>query len=170
VQAPGGISMYYDVGQGQGWQRNIVMDGSPHLPASIRQWFGDSRGRWEGNTLVIDVTNFTAKTDYQGSRENLHLIERWTRTGPTSLEYVVTIEDPTVWTRPWTVKQEFARQNDQENRLYTEPRCTEGNYGFPGLMHGRREEDRLFAEGRGPDPATRDAMKAGFILDDDPLR
>jgi hypothetical protein len=59
VQTPGGISMFYDVGQGQGWQRNIVMDGSPHLPASIRQWYGDSRGRWEGNTLVIDVTNFS---------------------------------------------------------------------------------------------------------------
>jgi hypothetical protein len=70
VQTPGGISMFYDVGQGQGWQRNIVMDGSPHLPAGIRQWYGDSRGHWEGNTLVIDVTNFSAKTDFQGSREN----------------------------------------------------------------------------------------------------
>jgi hypothetical protein len=79
VQTPGGISMFYDVGQGQGWQRNIVMDGSPHLPAGIRQWYGDSRGHWEGNTLVIDVTNFSAKTDFQGSRENLHVVERWTR-------------------------------------------------------------------------------------------
>ncbi len=103
VQTPGGISMFYDVGQGQGWQRNIVMDGTPHLPANIRQWYGDSRGHWEGNTLVIDVTNFSPKTDFQGSRKNLHLVERWTRTGPTTLEYVVTIEDPTVWTRPWTV-------------------------------------------------------------------
>jgi hypothetical protein len=170
VQTPGGISMYYDVGQGQGWQRNIVMDGSPHLPAAIRQWYGDSRGHWEGNTLVVDVTNFSPKTDYQGSRENLHLVERWTRTGPNSLEYVVTIEDPTVWTRPWTVKQEFTRQSDRDNRLYYEPRCIEGNYGLPGLMHGRREEDRNFAEGRGRDPATRDAMKGGFIFDDDPLR
>jgi hypothetical protein len=82
VQTPGGISIFYDVGQGQGWQRNIVMDGSPHLPASIRQWYGDSRGHWEGSTLVIDVTNFSPKTDFQGARENLHLIERWTRTGP----------------------------------------------------------------------------------------
>src|SRR5215470_12361371 len=78
VQTPGGISVFYDVGQGQGWQRNIVMDGSPHLPASIRQWYGDSRGHWEGNTLVIDVTNFSPKADFQGSRENLHLVERWT--------------------------------------------------------------------------------------------
>jgi hypothetical protein len=156
VQTPGGISIFYDVGQGQGWQRNIVMDGSPHLPASIRQWYGDSRGHWEGTTLVIDVTNFSPKTDYQGSRENLHLVERWTRTGPRTLAYEVVIEDPTVWTRPWTVKQEFSRQSDAENRIYYEPRCVEGNQGLPGLLHGRRAEDLAFAEGRGPDPFTGD--------------
>jgi hypothetical protein len=172
VQTPGGIAIYYDVGQGQGWQRNIVMNGSPHLPAHVRQWYGDSRGHWEGDTLVVDVTNFSPKTDYQGARENLHLVERWTRTGPTSLEYVVTAEDPSVWTRPWTAKQEFTRQSDAENRVYYEPRCIEGNFGLPGIMHGRREEERAFAEGRGPDPLTRDAMKGGFIFDDDlfPLR
>jgi hypothetical protein len=170
VQTPGGISMFYDVGQGQGWQRNIVMNGSPHLPANIRQWYGDSRGHWEGNTLVIDVTNFSPKTDFQGSRENLHLVERWTRTGPTSLEYAVTIEDPTVWTQRWTVKQEFTKQSDQENRTYYEPRCIEGNYGFPGLLHGRRMEEVAFAQGRGPDPATIDNIKGGFLLEEDPLR
>ena len=170
VQTPGGISIFYDVGQGQGWQRNIVMDGSPHLPANIRQWYGDSRGHWDGDTLVLDVTNFSPKTDFQGSRENLHLVERWTRTGPSTLEYEVTIEDPTVWTKAWTVKEEFTRQSDRDNRLYTEPRCVEGNYGLPGIIHGRRMEERAFAEGRGPDPATRDAMKDGFIFDDEPLR
>ena len=172
VQTPGGIAIFYDVGQGQGWQRNIVMNGSPHLPANIRQWYGDSRGHWEGNTLVIDVTNFSPKTDFQGSRENLHLVERWTRTGPTTLEYVVTMEDPTVWTRPWTVKQEFTRQSEQENRLYSEPRCIEGNYGLPGLLQGRRMEEIAFAEGRGPDPATRNSIGGigGFILQQDPLR
>jgi hypothetical protein len=170
VQTPGGISIFYDVGQGQGWQRNIVMDGRPHLPASIRQWYGDSRGHWEGDTLVIDVTNFSPKTDFQGSRQNLHLRERWTRTGPSTLAYEVTIEDPTMWAQPWTVKEEFTRQSDAANRLYTEPRCVEGNYGLPGIIHGRRMEERAFAEGRGPDPATRDAMKDGFIFDDEPLR
>jgi hypothetical protein len=170
VQTPGGISIFYDVGQGQGWQRNIVMDGSPHLPASIRQWYGDSRGHWEGDTLVIDVMNFSPKTDFQGSRVNLHLVERWTRTGPSTLEYEVTIEDATVWARPWTVKEEFTRQSDQDNRLYTEPRCVEGNYGLPGIIHGRRMEELAFAQGRGPDPATRDAIKDGFIFDDEPLR
>jgi len=170
VQTPGGVSMFYDVNQGQGWPRNIVMDGSPHLPATIRQWFGDSRGHWEGNTLVIDVTNFTPKTDFLGSRENLHLIERWTRTGPKTLEYVVTIEDPTVWTKPWTVKQEFGRQSDEENRIYYEPRCIEGNYGLPGLLHARRVEERAFAEGRGPDPRTKDSVGIVLSVAQDPLQ
>jgi hypothetical protein len=170
VQTPGGIAIFYDVGQGQGWQRNIVMDGSPHLPANIRQWYGDSRGRWEGNTLVIDVTNFSPKTDYQGSRENLHLVERWTRTGPTSLEYVVMIEDPTVWTRPWTVTQVFTRQSEQENRIYYEPRCNEGNYALPGLLRGARMEEIAFAEGRGPDPATKDSATSISGAEDDPLQ
>ncbi len=164
VQTPGGIAIFYDVGQGQGWQRNIIMDGRPHLPASIRQWFGDSRGRWEGDTLVIDVTNFSPKTEVFGSRENLHLLERWTRTGPRTLAYEVTVEDPTVWTRPWTVKQELGQQSDQENRFYAEPRCHEGNYGLPGLLHGRRVEDAAFAQGRGPDPATRDNVTGTLTL------
>ena len=146
------------------------MDGRPHLPANVRQWYGDSRGRFEGNTLVIDVTNFSPKTDFQGSRENLHLVERWTRISATMLEYVVTIEDPTVWTKAWTVRQEFTKQSDQENRLYTEPRCIEGNFGLPGLLHGRRVEELAFAQGRGPDPRTIDNIKGGFLLQDDPLR
>jgi len=168
VQTPGGIAIAYDVGQGQGWQRSIVMNGSPHLPAGIRQWFGDSRGHWEGNTLVIDVTNFSPKTDYRGSRENLHVVERWARTGPTTLEYVVTLEDPSVWARPWTVKQEFTKQNEQENRIYYEPRCIEGNRGFPAMMKAARQEDREFAEGRGPDPLTKDNASGG--ADSDPLQ
>jgi len=170
VQTPGGISMFYDLNQGQGWQRNIVMNGSPHLGAGIRQWFGDSRGHWEGDTLVVDVTNFSPKTDFQGSRESLHLVERWTRTGPKTLEYEVMIEDPTVWTRPWTVKQEFTRQSEEENRIYTEPRCIEGNFGLPGLLHGRRAEDRAFAEGRGPDPRTVDNVGGVLSTQTDPLR
>ncbi len=170
VQTPGGISIFYDVGQGQGWQRNIVMNGSPHLPAAIRQWYGDSRGHWEGATLVIDVTNFSSKTDFQGSRENLHLIERWTRTSPDVLEYVVTVEDPTVWTRPWTVRQEFTRQSDQENRVYYEPRCVEGNYAFPAMLKAARLEDLAFAQGRGPNPATKDNATDFVGVEQDPFQ
>jgi hypothetical protein len=145
----------YDVGQSQGWNRIIPVTAARHLPSYIRQTSGDSRARWEDNTLVVDVTNFSPKTDYQGSRENLHLIERWTRTGPDTLEIVYTIEDPAVWTRPWTVIQEFKRQSNEANRIYLEPRCHEGNYGLPGLLLGSRADEKAFAEGKGPHPASR---------------
>ena len=170
VQTPGGISMFYDVGQGEGWQRNIVMTGSPHLPAGIRQWYGDSRGRWDGDTLVIDVTNFSPKTDFQGSRENLHLIERWTRTDANTLAYEVTIEDPTVWSRAWTVKQEFSRQSEQENRIYYEPRCVEGNASLPAMMLAARLADRAYAAGKGIDPATKDNVSTLVDIDTSVVR
>jgi hypothetical protein len=162
VQSPESVAIFYDVGQGQGFPRTIPITTSPHLPSHIRQRFGDARGRWEGNTLVVDITNFTPKTDFQGSRENLHLVERWTRTGPDTLDYVVTMDDPTTWTRPWTVRQELSRQSDQANRIYYEPRCHEGNYGLPGLLLGARTAEKAFAEGRGPDPATLCTAGCGF--------
>ena len=154
VQSPGSVSIFYDTGQGQGWQRTIPVTDRPHLPLDVRQWWGDSRGRWEGNTQVVDVTNFSRKTDFHGSRENLHLVERWTRLDAETLEYVVTMDDPTTWTRPWTVAHELSRQPNDANRIYKEPRCHEGNYGMPALLAGARGEERAFAEGRGPDPAT----------------
>jgi len=154
AQAPGAVSIFYDTGQGQGWHRTIPVDGSSHLPPSIRLWWGDSRGHWEGNTLVVDVTNFSGKTNFQGSTDNLHLIERFTRTGPMTIEYAVTMDDPTTWTRPWTVKMEITKQNDQFNRIYKEPRCVEGNYSIFGWLAGARAKEQAFAEGRGPDPAS----------------
>jgi hypothetical protein len=104
--------------------------------------------------LVIDVTNFSRKTNYLQARENLHLVERWTRTSPTTIEYVVTVDDPTTWTRPWTAKREFAKQSDKFNRIYKEPRCHEGNYSIEGWLWGARTNEQAFAEGRGPDPGT----------------
>jgi hypothetical protein len=157
VQAPGTVSIFYDVGQGQGWQRVITVDQVPHPPPSIRQRFGDSRGHWEGKTLVVDVTNFSPKSDFMGARENLHLVERWTRVDGKTLEYTVTIDDPTTWTKPWTAKQEMNRQDEQANRIYYEPRCHEGNYGLPALLSGTRAEEAAFAAGKGPDPATKDS-------------
>jgi hypothetical protein len=97
------------------------------------------------------------------------LVERWTRTGPRTLAYEVTVEDPTVWTHSWTVKQELGLQSDQENRFYVEPRCLEGNYGLPGLLHGRRVEDAAFAQGRGPDPATRDNVTGALTQGEVPV-
>ena len=170
VQSPGSVLIFYDTGQGQGWHRTIPVDGSPHLPSSIRLWWGDSRGHWEGNSLVIDVTNFSGKTNFQGSTDNLHLIERWTRTAAETIEYKVTIEDPTTWTRPWTVVQEYAKQDDKFNRVYKEPRCIEGNYSIYGWLAGARAKEQAFAEGRGPDPGTINfATLTNSALDDDDL-
>jgi len=161
VQSPGAVAIMYDTGQGQGWQRVIPVNGGPHLPAPIRQRFGDSRGRWDGNTLVVDVTNFGPKTDYRGSRQGLHLVERFTRLDATTLEYVVTFEDPSTWMTPWTVRQEMKAQDEQANRIYYEPRCHEGNFGLAGMLINSRAEERAFAQGRGPDPATRDNSTGG---------
>ena len=156
VQSPGVISIFYDVGQGQGFQRIITVTDRPHLPPHVREPFGDSRGRWEGQTLVVDVTNFEPYLDFQNSRENLHLVERWTRRDANTLEYAVTIDDPTTWTRSWTVRQELMRQDGRLNRIYYEPRCHEGNLGMVGLLQGARTVERAYAEGRGPHPASQD--------------
>jgi len=104
--------------------------------------------------LVVDVTNFNGKNEFMGSRENRHVIERWTRTGPTTIDYVVTLDDSTTWTKPWTAKQEFVKQSTESNRIYKEPRCVEGNYSIFGMLSGARAKDLAFAEGRGPDPRT----------------
>ena len=154
VQSRGQVAIFYDTGQGQGWHRMIPVTTAPHPPANVQLWWGDSRARWDGRTLVVDVTNFSPKSSFQGSHENLHLVERWTRLDAETIEYAVTIEDPTVWTRPWTVKQELKKQNDQANLIFYEPRCHEGNYGMAALLAGARADERAFAEGKGPDPAT----------------
>ena len=154
VQAPHEISIFYEMGPGVGRSRNIPITMAPHLPSTIRQWWGDSRGRWEGNTLVVDVTNFSPKSDFQGAHENLHLVERWTRVDADTIKYVVTVDDPTRWTGSWTVEQELKKQSDAENQIYYEPRCHEGNHGLAGLLRGARAVEQAFAEGRGPDPAT----------------
>jgi hypothetical protein len=169
VQSPGVVSIFYETGQGQGWQRVIPVDGSPHLPPTVRLWWGDSRGRWEGDTLVVDVTNFSPQTDYRGSREHLHLIERWTRTGPNTIDLVVTLDDPTTWTKPWTVKQELNKQDELTTRALKEPRCHEGNLGLLGILANMRSQDKAFAEGLGPDPATQDnASNLGLGEECDP--
>jgi hypothetical protein len=161
VQSPEAVAIYYDTGQGQGWHRVIPISSAPHLPSNVTTWWGDSRGRWEGNTLVVDVTNFNNRRTFRGSREGLHLVERFARTGPKTFEYTLTIEDPTVWTRPWTVKTEYTKYPDEANRVYKEPRCMEGNYGIIGAMVGARIAEKAFAEGRGPHPATMDQALGG---------
>lgn len=155
VQSGDLVNMFYDVGQGQGWQRTIPISDRPHVPANVKLWWGDSRARWDGNTLVVDVTNFSEKSSFQGSREGLHLVERWTRTDKETLVYEVKIEDPTVWTRSWTVRLDFKLQDDKVNRFYREPRCHEGNYGMASLLLGARSDELAFKQGKGPNPALK---------------
>ena len=160
VQSPKQVGIYVDAGQGQGFLRTIPVDGSAHPPAQLRFLHGDSRGHWEGDTLVVSVTNFTQKMDFRGARENLRLTERFTRTAADRLTYRVTVEDPTTWTRPWTIAVPWNRQPEQANQVY-ESTCHEGNYGLLGMMTNTRAAERLFAEGKGPDPATQDNATGG---------
>ena len=160
VQSPGAVAIYYDIGQGQGFSRTIPVDGSPHLPSHIRLRHGDARGRWEGDTLVVDVTNFTQKTDFRGSRENLHLVERYRRVDANTLTFRVTMEDPTTWTKPWTVVQDLTKNSDKANQVY-EGGCHEGNYGLTGMLANTRAAEKAFAEGRGPNPAASDLATGG---------
>jgi len=118
--------------------RVIPLDGRPHLPANVRNWLGDSRGHWEGSTLVVDTTNFTGKSKFRGADENLHLTERFTRRDKDTLLYEFAIDDPTVFTKPWKGEVPMTAS---EGPLY-EHACTEGNYGLYGILAGAREEER----------------------------
>ena len=124
--------------------RIIPLDGHPHLPGSVRLWMGDSRGHWEGNTLVVETTNFDAKTNYQGSRDTLHLTERYTRVGENTIDYVFTINDPRTFTRPWTVSRPMTRIADRVSIF--EYACHEGNYAMAGILAGARAEERAAAD------------------------
>jgi hypothetical protein len=160
VQSPGQVGIYHDSGQGQGFVRVVPVNGTPHAPATVRSWNGDARGRWEGNTLVVDITNFNARREFQGSRENLHLVERFTRVSENRLEYAVTVEDPTTWTRPWTFMVPWKKQSDKANQVY-ESTCHEGNYGMVGMLANTRAAERLFKQGKGKDPRTMDIATGG---------
>jgi hypothetical protein len=112
----------------------VIRIGGTHPPASVRRWMGDSVGRWEGETLVVETTNFTNKTRFQGSGENLKVTERFMRTGDGNLLYRFTVEDPTTWDRPWTGEYPWVATNE---RMY-EYACHEGNYALGGVLRGAR--------------------------------
>jgi hypothetical protein len=141
TQGPGFVAIEIEM---LGGARVIPTDGRPHVGPSIRNWMGDSVGRWEGNTLVIDTTNFTDKVLYRGASDHLHLVERLTRIGPGEIDYRVTIDDPTTFTRSWTLAIPFV--NTGEDMF--EYACHEGNYGMAGILSGAREAERA-AEGTG---------------------
>ena len=124
--------------------RIIPLGNRPHLPQGIRQYAGDSRGRWEGNTLVIETTNFSSRSSFMGSAENLHLVERLTRVAPDTLNYEITVSDPTTWTKPWTAVVRLRHTNE---RIY-EYACHEGNYMMYGMLAGARAEERAAGSAR----------------------
>ena len=117
--------------------RVVPLDGRPRLGSSVRAYRGDWRGRWEGDTMVIETTNYSDKTAWRGSTENLKVIERLTMTSPTSIRYQFTVEDPSTWTRPWTGEYEMTRI---DGPLF-EYACHEGNYQLPSILKGARRTE-----------------------------
>ena len=141
VQGPGYVAilqeMIHDV-------RIIPLDGRPHISPEIRLWRGDSRGRWEGNTLVVDTTNYTSKTAFRGSTESLRVTERFTRTGPDSILYEFTVEDPATWTKPWTAQLIMVPASGQ---IY-EYACHEANTPIANNLRGARVTEKEAAESK----------------------
>ena len=135
VQAPGQVMILSEQIHDA---RVVATDGRPHLPEGIRQINGDSRGRWEGDTLVVETTNFTDRTAYQDSGEHLKLTERFTRTGPNSLTYEFTMDDPESFTKPWTARIPMTKVNE----MIYEYACHEGNYGLEGALAGARAQEK----------------------------
>jgi hypothetical protein len=132
VQTPGHVVFLSEMAHDA---RIIPLDGRPHVNGTIRLWNGDPRGRWEGDTLVVESGNFSPKSEFRGSRENLQLVERFTRVGPNSLSYEVTVTDPTEWARPWTAMIPLTRTDE----LIYEYACHEGNYrSMEGSLKGTR--------------------------------
>jgi hypothetical protein len=131
VQGPGYVAieqeMIHDV-------RIIPTDGRPHVPKDVHLWLGDSRGHWEGHTLVVDTTNFTDRTAFRGSSENLHVVERFTRTADDTIQYQFTVSDPSTWEKSWSGELPISKIDGQ---VY-EYACQEGNYGMRNILSGAR--------------------------------
>jgi hypothetical protein len=145
-QTPGSVALLNEQNHDV---RIIPLDGRPHVGSQILQWMGDSRGHWEGETLVVETTHFNGKHDQIGrpllsTGENLSLIERFTRTDSQTLTYEFTVTDPTIWVSPWTAQLPMKRNPD----LIFEFACHEGNYGLYNIMAGSRTEELAAAEKR----------------------
>jgi len=115
----------------------IIRLNAQHPPPTIRKWLGDSIGHWEGDTLVVETTNFTDKTRFRGATENLKITERFTRTDANTLKYRFTIEDPKTWEKPWTGEYSWPITQDH---LY-EYACHEGNYAMGNILRGARQRE-----------------------------
>ena len=142
LQAPGYVAIRNEMIHET---RIVPVDGRPHLSPHIRTYMGDSRGRWEGDTLVVETTNFNGKTGVGSNgraiytSEAVRLVERFTRVDADTLRYEVTIDDPKTWTRPWTVA--FPLKRDPSYYLF-EYACHEGNYGLRNILSGARAAEK----------------------------
>ncbi len=135
VQSPGYVTIMNEMAHDA---RIVPLDGRPHLDARVRVWNGDSRGHWDGDTLVIETTNFSPKSDFMGSHENLRLTEKLTRASAEVLNWEITVDDPTTWTAPWTAMIPLRAKNE----LIFEYACHEGNEAIPDMLRGHRFEER----------------------------
>jgi hypothetical protein len=125
------VEMIHDV-------RIIPLNGSPHLASGVGQWMGDSRGHWDGNTLVVETTNFSDKTAFRGSSDKLKIVERFTRTDANTLLYQFTIDDPTTWAKPWSAELPMKKAIG----AIFEYACHEGNYGLANSLAGARVAEK----------------------------
>jgi hypothetical protein len=139
VQTPGYVMILVEMLHGV---RMIPLDGRPQLPANVQQMMGSSRGRWEGNTLVVETANFTDRTAFRGSSEHMRLTERFTRIDEDTIDYQFTVDDPETWTRPWTAAVPFKKTIGP----IFEHACHEGNYGLYNTLAGARAEEKRAAE------------------------
>jgi hypothetical protein len=143
-----GCQSYFDITQGPGVvalrsemihdARIFSIDGGPHIAATIRQYHGDSRAHWDGDTFVVDTTNYVANATRVGASDTLHTTEKFRRVAQDTLEYYVTFDDPSVWSRPWTLMIPLKMTGE---RMF-EYACHEGNYGLPAILRGAREQER----------------------------
>ena len=139
LQGPGYVTITHEMVHDT---RVIPLDGRAPLSPKMHQWFGDSRGHWDGNTLVVETANFSDKTNYRGAGATLHMVERFTRTGKNGVDYRLTVDDLTTWTKPWTVE---LRMRTSEGDLY-EYACHEGNYGLHNILEAARDEEAAAAK------------------------
>ncbi len=140
VQSPGYVVLVNEILHEN---RIIPLDGRPHVNSTIRSWMGDSRGRWEGNTLVVDTTNFIDRAQFRGAGVNMHLVERFTRTGPDTMTYEFTVNDPSTFTRPWSA---MVPMMSSQGPIF-EWACHEHNYGLANILSAARAEERAAAQG-----------------------
>jgi hypothetical protein len=138
VQTPGAVMMFSELIH----HVRVIRIGGTHLPARITSWLGDSIGRWEGDTLIVDTTNFDAHTHFRSSGARLHVVERFRRTSPTTLDYGFTVDDPDTWDRSWSASVPFSATNEP----MFEYACHEANYSMTNVLRGARAEEKEKAD------------------------